>query len=80
MAGAGADSPYMYQIGINVSPEFRGNGIGAALVTLLKNKLLESGKLPYYGTSVSHIASQKTAVKAGFFPTWAELVTTERKQ
>ena len=33
MAGAVADSPYMYQIGINVMAEYRGNGIGAALVT-----------------------------------------------
>ncbi|MBP0957219.1 MAG: GNAT family N-acetyltransferase [Oscillospiraceae bacterium] len=75
MAGASADSPYMYQIGINVLPDHRGKGIGAALVTLIKNKVLELGKLPFYGTSVSHIASQKTAVKAGFFPAWTELVT-----
>lgn len=75
MAGASADSPYMYQIGINVLPDHRGKGIGAELVTLLKNKVLELGKLPFYGTSVSHIASQKTAVKAGFIPAWTELVT-----
>ena len=78
MAGVSADSPYMYQIGINVLPENRGNGIGAALVTLVKNKVLELGKLPYYGTSVSHITSQRTAVKAGFFPAWTELVTAEK--
>lgn len=75
MAGASEDSPYMYQIGINVLPEYRGNGIGAALVNLIKNKVLELGKLPYYGTSVSHIASQKTALKAGFVPAWTELLT-----
>lgn len=75
MAGTGADSPYMYQIGINVLPDHRRKVIGAQLVTLLKNKVLELGKLPYYGTSVSHIASQKTAVKAGFIPAWTELVT-----
>ncbi|MGN0636907.1 MAG: GNAT family N-acetyltransferase [Huintestinicola sp.] len=79
MAGASADSPYMYQIGINVLPEHRGNGIGAALVSLLKNKVLELEKLPYYGTSVSHIASQKTAVKAGFIPAWTELVTEKEE-
>ena len=77
MAGASADSPLMYQIGINVMPEFRGNGIGAILVALIKNRILELGKLPYYGTSVSHIASQKTALKAGFLPAWTELVTKE---
>lgn len=80
MAGASADSPYMYQIGINVSEEHQGEGIGSALVTLIKTRLLDMEKLPYYGTSISHIASQKTAVNAGFFPAWAELVTVERKQ
>lgn len=79
MAGAGADSPYMYQIGINVLPDHRGKGIGAKLVTLLKNKVLEVGKLPFYGTSVSHIASQKTAVRAGFIPAWTELVTEKEE-
>ena len=80
MAGASADSPYLYQIGINVMAEYRGKGIGAVLVSLIKNRLIEMGKIPYYGTSISHIASQKTAVKAGFIPAWAELITTERKQ
>ena len=75
MAGASADSPLMYQIGINVLPEYRENGIGTALVTLLKNKVLELGKLPFYGTAISHIASQKTAFNAGFFPEWTELST-----
>lgn len=73
MAGASADSPLMYQIGINVLPEYGGKGIGTALVTLLKNKVLELGKLPFYGTAISHIASQKTAYNAGFFPAWTEL-------
>jgi hypothetical protein len=45
------------------------------LVTLLKNEILEQDRLPYYGTSMSHIASQKVALGAGFVPAWAELVT-----
>ncbi len=75
MAGASADSPLMYQIGINVLPEYSGKGIGTALVTLLKNKVLELGKLPFYGTAISHIVSRKTAFNAGFFPAWTELST-----
>lgn len=75
MAGASMDSPVMWQIGINVDPMARTNGIGKMLVTLLKNEILEQGKLPYYGTSMSHIASQKVAIGAGFVPAWAELVT-----
>lgn len=75
MAGASMDSPVMWQIGINVNPDTRAKGIGKMLVTLLKNEILEQDRLPYYGTSMSHIASQRVALGAGFVPAWAELVT-----
>lgn len=74
MAGASADSPYLWQIGIDTLPDARRTGVGTALVALLKNEVLARGKLPYYGTAVSHIASQRVAVKAGFLPAWAELL------
>ena len=79
MAGASMDSPDMWQIGINVEPSGRRKGIGKMLVTLLKNEILKEGKLPYYGTSMGHIASQKVAIGAGFIPAWAELVTDRIK-
>ena len=75
MVGASADSPFMWQIGINTMPEAEGMGIGTTLVAMLKNAVLDRGVLPFYGTSVSHIASQRVAVKAGFLPAWAELIT-----
>ena len=75
MAGASMDSPNMWQIGINVDPDTRAKGIGKMLVTLLKNEILEQDRLPYYGTGMSHIASQRVALGAGFVPAWAELVT-----
>lgn len=74
MAGASADSPHLWQIGINVLPEHRGQGIAATLVALLRNDVLAVGRLPYYGTSISHLASQRVALKAGFLPAWFELV------
>lgn len=73
MAGATSDSETMWQIGVNVMPQAEGKGIGTMLVTLLKNEILRRGKLPFYGTSMSHIASQKVAAGAGFTPAWAEL-------
>ena len=75
MAGASADSPTMWQIGIDVDRSSRRTGIGKMLVSLLKNEILGQGILPYYGTAFSHIASQKVALGAGFIPAWAELVT-----
>ena len=77
MAGASSDSPAMWQIGINIDPARRAAGIGTMLVTLLKNEVLRRGFLPYYGTSMSHIASQRVASGAGFLPAWAELVTSK---
>ncbi len=76
MAGASCDSPAMWQIGINVNPDSRKRGIGTLLVTLLKNELIKKGILPFYGTSVSHIGSQKVALGSGFMPAWIELSTS----
>lgn len=73
MAGATSDSDMMWQIGINVMPEAEGLGIGSMLVTILKNEILNRGKLPFYGTAMSHIASQRVALAAGFLPAWSEL-------
>lgn len=74
MAGASGDSPYLWQIGINVLPEARGQGIAAMLVSLLRNDVLSTGRLPFYGTSISHLVSQRVALKAGFLPAWFEVV------
>ncbi len=77
MAGASCDSPTMWQIGINVDPGARGSGIGKTLVALLKNAVIEKGILPFYGTSISHISSQRVALGAGFLPAWAELAVSD---
>ena len=80
MAGASADSPYLWQIGINVEPEARGQGVAAMLVRLIRNDILAAGRLPYYGTSISHLASQRVALSAGFRPAWFELVAGPLKK
>lgn len=43
------------------------------LVEIIKNEILNMGKLPFYGTAMSHIASQRVALNAGFYPAWIEL-------
>ena len=76
MAGASADSPFLWQIGINTNEEYHSSGIGSMLVSLIKNEIIRRGKLPYYGTAMSHLASQRVALKAGFLPAWVELITS----
>ena len=75
MAGASMDSPIMWQIGINIADGYSGMGIGTALVSLLKNEILSRGTLPFYGTSFSHLASQRVALGSGFVPAWVEMST-----
>ena len=77
MSGASADTPEMWQIGIDVLPEYRNRGIAAHLVSLLKNEILQRGKLPFYGTGLSNLGSQNVARAAGFFPAWIECSTAE---
>ncbi|MCB2311807.1 GNAT family N-acetyltransferase [Clostridium tagluense] len=80
MAGASADSKTMWQIGIDVLPEYRGRGIGTNLIILLKNEILKRGKVPFYGTVESHFHSQNIAINAGFFPAWAELYSENKEE
>ena len=77
MAGCSADCPEMWQIGIDVLPEYRGRGVGKALVTLLRNEAFRRGAIPYYGTSLSNIPSWKTALSCGFLPSWIEVESHE---
>lgn len=79
MAGASADSKTMWQIGINVMPEYCSRGIGAKLVALLTSEVLKREKVPFYGTCQSHFSSQNTALNAGYFPAWVELYSRKSK-
>jgi Predicted acetyltransferase len=77
MAGCSADTPDLWQIGIDVDVKYRGKGLGTYLVTLLKNEVIQRGKIPFYGTSLSNLQSQNIALKSGFFPAWVEVETIE---
>lgn len=72
LAGASNDSDTFWQIGVEVSPEYRRKGVGKGLVSALAKEILASGAVPYYGTWWSNLASQNLAVSAGFRPAWAE--------
>lgn len=76
MAGASDDSPLMRQIGIDVLPQVRQRGLAAHLVHELSRMVLADGYVPFYGTSPSHVLSQRVALAAGFIPTWWEFIST----
>jgi predicted GNAT family acetyltransferase len=55
-----------------VAPEYRSREICTYLVTLIKNKIIERGDVPFYGTAAANTHSQNIAVNCGFWPTWVE--------
>ena len=70
MAGASDDCANMWQVGMDVLPEYRNRGLAAYLVNRLTLEILSRGYIPYYGTSQSNIASQRVAHRAGYCPAW----------
>ncbi len=75
MAGCSADSPEMWQIGIDVCPAYQNMGVGKTLVSLLRDETFRRGAIPYYGTSLSNIRSRRTALSCGFVPAWIETMS-----
>lgn len=71
IACASADSKTMWQIGVDVLPEYQGNGIAVSLVNMLTKETLSRGIVPYYTTDCTNINSQKVAIKCGYFPAWS---------
>ena len=78
LAGASRDGRYVQQIGIDVLPEYRGRGYASLLVSLLKQRILADGSIPFYGTGEAHAISRLTAIRSGFLPAFAELVVAKR--
>ena len=70
MARASADCKAMWQIDIDVLSPYRRKGVATALVNMLTFEILERGNIPYYFTSNSNVISMRTAVRAGYIPTW----------
>jgi hypothetical protein len=71
-ATAGADSDLLWQIGIDVTPEAQGLGIGAALTATLARATLGAGRVPWYSVAASNLVSFRTALAAGFRFAWIE--------
>lgn len=77
LAGCSADCEEMYQIGIDVLPEYRRQGIASALTSRLALEILKLGKVPFYCTAWCNLRSARNAIKCGFRPAWVELTARE---
>lgn len=72
-AACSADCEGMWQIGVDVLPAYRRQGIASALTSRLALAILERGKVPFYCAAWSNLRSVRNAIKSGFRPAWVEL-------
>lgn len=73
LAACSADCETMWQIGVDVLPEYRRKGVASALTSRLAIEILERGKVPFYCCAWSNLKSAKNAIKSGFRPAWVEM-------
>ena len=73
LAGCSADCDDMWQIGIDVLPEYRRQGIATALTSKLAIEILKRGKVPFYCAAWCNLKSVRNAIKSGFRPAWIEM-------
>jgi len=73
LAACSADCNTMWQIGVDVLPEYRSQGIASALTSRLAVEILERGKVPFYCCAWSNVKSARNAIKSGFRPAWVEM-------
>ena len=73
LAGCSADCDTMWQIGIDVLPEYRRRGIASALTSRLAIEILNRGKVPFYCAAWCNVKSVRNAIRSGFRPAWVEM-------
>ena len=73
LAGCSADAEDMWQIGVDVLPEYRRKGTASALTSRLAMEIIERDKAPFYCSAWSNIRSVGNAIRSGFLPAWAEM-------
>ena len=77
LAGCSADCETMYQIGVDVLPEYRKRGVASAITSRLAIETLKLGKVPFYCAAWSNIGSVRNALRCGFKPAWVELTARD---
>ena len=76
VAGASYETEELREVGVDVKKEYRGRKLAAVLVRNLTVEILKRGKIPFYSASVTNLASQAAAVRAGYMPLWTDTFGT----
>ena len=63
----------MWQIGVDVLPKYRRQGVASSITSNLAVEILDGGKVPFYCCAWSNLKSVKNALRSGFVPGWVEM-------
>ena len=77
LAGCSADCEAMYQIGVDVLPEYRRKGIASAVTGRLALEILALDKVPFYCAAWCNLKSVRNAIRCGFRPAWVEITAKD---
>ena len=80
LAGCSADCVEMWQIGIDVLPEYRRKGVASVLTNRLAREIFEHGKIPLYAAAWSNVRSIKNGLKSGFRPAWVAMEAEDNSE
>ena len=71
---AGASTAYnnLWEVGIDVLPAFRNQGLATTMIRKLTYEILNKGAVPFYSASITNIGSQLVAARAGYLPCWVD--------
>lgn len=77
LAACSADCESMWQIGVDVLPEYRRKGVASALTSRLALETFAKGKVPFYCAAWSNLKSVRNAINSGFKPAWVEMTVKD---
>lgn len=72
LAGAVMETEKLWEVGIDVKPEYRKSGLGTKLVSNLTVDIIKQGIVPFYSASVTNLGSQMVASRSGYIPCWID--------
>ena len=72
VAGADKVNENIWEVGIEVIPEYRKSGLATILTKNLTMKILEKGIVPIWCASSTNIGSQAVASRSNYIPLWVE--------
>ena len=79
LAACSADCDSMWQIGVDVLPDYRRKKVASSLTSRLAIEILKRGKVPFYCAAWCNIRSVRNAIRAGFRPAWVEMTAKPSK-